>query len=304
VPRSLTYALAVGALVCAAALLRAGPEPAAGKGDAPKPLPGFYLTAASSSDLEKQAHAAGVRFANEQASGHGLLALDFGAARFKSGTYGTALRGGTFFSNDDIRDAIEEAAKGYADHHKSGTSVEIVYANSNALLGDPGPGYEKFDESTASEAGKEQAEAVHDLDLDSDVTASVGGDIEPGYDKSAPVSVATTMVESAADEASGTYYDFGTAPCDPEGRCVNGWTVSDLCKVTTGSGRAALPEIYFDKLIDQPRQWYDVARKCDIKTFAGVSASPLGRLSPVQSYATLRRDTRAEVDPIIVVFPG
>lgn len=304
-PRKLVIAAAAAGAV---ALLGCGGDSSdtttgekAGKG--PQPLPGFYLTASSSSDLEKQAYAAGARFAGRQTSGHAILALDFGAARVKSGTHGTALRGGTFFSNDDIGDAIEEAAKGYGDHHQGG-SATIVYANSNASIGDPGSGYEKFDESTASEAGKEQAEAVKGLDLGSDASASVGGDIEPGYDKAGSPSVATAMVEAAADEASGTYYDFGTAPCDPQGRCVNGWRTEDICKVASGSGRSALPEIYFDELIDQPRQWFDVARSCGIKSYAGVSASPLGRLSPSQSYKALRKSGKAEVDPVIVVFPG
>jgi hypothetical protein len=308
-PLTLAKAVAtVAAIVCGTLLAGCGGDDddtgsSAAAPGGPTPLPGFYLTAASSSDLEKQAYAAGARFAGEQTGGHAILALDFGAARLKSGDYGTALRGGTFFSNDDIGNALEQAAKGYGDHHESG-SATIVYANSNAFLGDPGSGYTKFGAKEAAAAGKEQAEAVHGLDMGSNASASVGGDIEPGYDKVAAPSVAVAMVEAAADGAPGTYYDFGTAPCDPEGKCVNGWRIEDICNVAGGSGRSALPEIYFDELIDQPRQWGDVKRDCKIDSFAGVSASPLGRLSPPESYKALRKATKAKIDPVIVVFPG
>ena len=182
--------------------------------------------------------------------------------------------------------------------------MTIVYANSNAYLGAPGSGFEKFDEGLASQAGKRQAEAVEGLDVGSGVSVTVGGDIEPGYDRVAPPSVPVALAEAAAEAGSGTYYDFGTAPCDPNGRCENGWRIEDICRVAAGSGRQALPEIYFDKLIDQPRQWYDVKRTCGIGTFGGVSASPLGSLSPAESYTTLRKNTKAKVDPVIVVFPG
>ena len=271
-------------------------------GGASGALPGFYLTASSASDLENQAEAAGARFASEQTSGHGILALDFGAARLKGSDYGTALRGGTFFSNDDIGKAIEAAAKGYAEHHRGG-SVTIVYANSNAYLGEPGTGYTKFDEGTAQKAGEEQAAAVRGLTLESNTSATVGGDIEPGYDRVASPSVPIAMVAGASGSSPGTYYDFGTAPCDPEGRCVNGWRTEDICKVAGGSNRSALPEIYFDTLIDQPRQWFDVTRTCGIKSYAGVSSSPLGRLSPTESLKALRKGTKVKVDPVIVVFP-
>lgn len=274
-----------------------------GSSQGPQPLPGFYMTASSAADLEKQAYAAGARFADQQTSGHGVLALDFGAARLKSGTYGTALRGGTFFSNDEIGKAMEQAARGYDDHHNGG-SVTIVYANSNALIGDPGSGYTRFGKKEAAAAGRDQAQAVRGLDMGSNAKASVGGDIEPGYDKVAPPEVAVAMVEAAAAGGPGTYYDFGTAPCDPKGKCINGWRTDDVCRVASGSGRNALPEIYFDALIDQPRQWFDVTKACGIKSYAGVSASPLGRLSPLEAYHALRRSTKAKVDPVIVVFPG
>ncbi len=133
----------------------------------------------------------------------------------------------------------------------------------------------------------------------------MGGDIEAGYDSVASVDVPKALVAGAVEGTDGgSYYDFGTAPCEGDGRCVNGWSIEDICEVASGGGRQALPEIYFDHLIDQPAQWAEVQKKCEIKAFAGVSASPLGTLSPVGGYDALRKETSVDVDPVIVVFPG
>jgi hypothetical protein len=268
----------------------------------PTPAPGFYLTAASAEDLRRQAYDSAARFAREQGPEHSILALDFGAARLKGDDYGSALRGGTFFTNDEIESALQSAARGYHDNYRRG-SVTIVYANSNAYLGRPGKGFKAFDEDTAREAGERQADVVSGLDLESNESAAVGGDIEPGYDIVAPPEVPIALVAGAADGASGDYYDFGTAPCK-DGRCVNGWTVQDVCEVASGSGRAVLPEIYFDVLIDQPGQWAEVQKTCDIDRFAGVSSSPIGRLTPKEAWRALGERTSTDVDPVIVVFPG
>lgn len=305
-PRSLLPAIALAALVSAAVLVRPGADPAAGKAQPkpPKPVPGYYLTASSAGDLERQAYDSAARFAKTQGPGHALLALDFGAARKKGDDYGTALRGGTFFSNDEIGDALQEAVRGYHDNYRQG-DVTIVYANSNALLGDPGSSYEAFDEDTAHEAGEEQAKVATGLDLEDHVSATVGGDIEPGYDRVGSTEIPKALVAGAVEGTDGgSYYDFGTAPCDDDGKCVNGWTIDDICEVASGGGRQAVPEIYFDKPIDQPAQWAEVQKKCEIKAFPGVSASPLGRLTPTQSYRALGAKVPVEVDPVIVVFPG
>jgi hypothetical protein len=304
--RALTTTVAVA---CTAAgligLAAFGVEPAATKKPraAPNPQPAFYLTAAGAGDLRRQAYDAGARFARSQGPGRSLLALDFGAARLKDGTYGTALRSGTFFGNAQIRRALQAAARGYRDEYRQG-SVTIVYANSNAYLGRPGPGYEAFTEETAREAGERQAGAVSELELYAHQTATVGGDIEPGYDVTADPDLSIAMVAGALAGADGSsYFDFGTAPCT-DGKCVNGWTVQDVCEVASGGGRQAVPEIYFERLVDQPAQWAAVQEACRIEAFAGVSSSPLGELTPAESWRALKAETPVGVDPIVVVFPG
>lgn len=281
---------------------RAGNGGDSGSRASPDPQPAFYITASSPSALERRAHAAGVRFARSQKADRGVLILDFGAARVRRGTHGAALRGGQFFSNAQIASALEAAARGYAEARRRG-SATLVYANSNAFLGRPGSGYTPFDEELAREAGEQQARTVTGLDLPDGVSASVGGDVEPGYDPVASPDVSIALVDGANSVAESPYYNVGSAPCRGN-RCTGGWTVRDLCEVAARPGVAALPEIYFTGKIDQPSQWADVRRTCGIERFAGVSASPAGELSPHRSWRTLRRSTGAAVDPVIVVFPG
>lgn len=280
-----------------------GRREAGATGDArPNPQPAFYLTAPDPRRLAQRAHAAGARFARGQGPGRSLLVLDFGAARVRRGVHGAALRGGTFFTNEQIAAALEAAARGYAAEHRHGSAV-IVYAASNAFLGRPGPGYRPFDERIARAAGAEQARVVAGLDLPDGVSVAVGGDIEPGYDPVAGAEVSRALVAGANAVSEAPYYNVGTAPCAGR-RCAGGWTVEDLCAVAARPGIEVLPEVYFAERIDQPSQWADVARACRIESFAGVSASPAGDLSPHQSWTELRRRTGARVEPVIVVFPG
>ncbi len=287
-------------MVVAAGLVGCGGDDDATGG--PNPQPAFYLTAANAVDLRRQAYDAGARFARGQGPGESLLVLDFGAARLKKGAYGTALRSGTFFSNKEIATALQAAARGYEDHHEQGWAT-IAYANSNAFLGRPGRGYTVFDENTAREAGEQQAKALAGLDLSSHQSAAVGGDIEPGYDRVAKPEVAIAMVAGANSASGKPYYDVGTAPCTG-GHCTNGWTPRDICEVASGRGRVVLPEIYFEGIVDQPSQWARIQQTCKIDSFAGVSASPIGPLSPQGSWRALREKTPAGVDRVIVVWPG
>jgi hypothetical protein len=270
----------------------------------PHPQPAFYLTGANHTDLKRQAYAAGARFARSQGPGRSVLVLDFGAARLRhDGTYGAVLRSGTFFSNEEIHDALQAAARGLEDHRRRGT-VTIVYANTNAFLGRPGKGYRAFDVHTARRAGKKQAKAVAGLRLSRRQSASVGGDIEPGFDRVARPEVSIAMVAGAASASKEPYFNVGTAPCEGD-RCTNGWTPRDICEVASGRGRVALPEIYFDRpAINQPRQWAQIKKRCKIDRFAGVSSSRVGSFSPRRSWNELRRQTRARVDSVIVVWPG
>jgi hypothetical protein len=272
------------------------PDPPA---SAPSPGPAFYLTAASAVDLRHQAYDAGTRFARGQRSGHGMLMLDFGAARRKGDTWGVSLRSGTFFSNDEVGSALQAAARGYQDAHRQG-EVTIVYVNSNANLSKPGHGYSAFNTETAHEAGEQHASAIEDLDLPSNVSAGIGGDIEPGYDLVGSPEVSIELVSGAVDASSGDHYDVGTAPCRGD-RCVNGWTVQDVCSVASGSGRQALPEIY---LATQAAEWTNVRKQCGIGSFAGVSASPLGTLSSKESWHRLRDESGVGIGAPVAVWPG
>jgi hypothetical protein len=265
----------------------------------PTPLPAYYLTASSAADLRHQAYDAAARFARKQDAGSGLLMLDFGAARRRGGTWGASLRSGTFFSNDEVHDALQAAADGYNDHYRQG-EVTIVYLTTNANLVNPGGRFAKFDKDAAREAGEQQVSAIRDLDLHPHESVAVGGDIEPGYDTTGSPEVSIELVAGAVKEGGGPYYNVGTAPCKGE-RCVNGWTPEHICEVSAGGGRQALPEIYF---AEQAEGWTEVKEHCDIKLWAGASASPLGDLSPKASWRHLRRKTRAEVGHAIVVFPG
>jgi hypothetical protein len=225
--------------------------------------------------------------------------LDFGAARRKGETWGVALRSGTFFSNDDVHDALQSAADGYRDNHRRG-EVTIVYVNTNAHLGRPGHGYPAFDKETAHQAGEEQAKALENLDLPGNVSVSVGGDIEPGFDIVAPPEVSVEMVAGAVEASGGNYYNVGTAPCRGD-RCINGWRVDDVCDVASGGGRQALPEVYFAL---QAAGWANVQDKCGIKSFSGVSASPLGDLSAKQSWHRLREEAGVGIGAPVAVWPG
>ena len=269
----------------------------------PNPQPAFYLTADTAAGLEEKAHAAGARFARSQGRGKGILVLDFGAARLRHGTHGVSLRGGTFFSNAEVANAIEAAARGYTQHHRRGWA-EIVYVNSNALLSRPlGKGYTPFDEGIAREAGEQQAKTVSDLDLRGVKSVTVGGDIEPGYDVVGPPEVSIAMVAGANSVANRPYYNFGTAPCEG-GKCVNGWTAKDICEVASGRGREVLPEVYGDTTENQPAQWAEIQKTCRIDSFSGVSASPAGNFSAHESWHELRGRTPAKVEPVIVVWPS
>ena len=183
--------------------------------------------------------------------------------------------------------------------------MRLVYVNTNAFLSrPPGKGYTPFDEDLAREAGEQQAKTVAGLRLPAGVSASAGGDIEPGYDVVGKPEVSIAMVAGANSGLDEPYYDVGTAPC-ADGKCVNGWTPKDLCEVASGPGREVLPEVYSDNPEDQPGQWAEIQKACEIDSFAGVSASPAeGSFSPQESWQQLREKTGAHVEPVIVVFPS
>ncbi len=296
---ALAAALAVALSGCGGGDSEGGSDEDSG---GPNPQPAFYMAADNPTELKRRAFAAGTRFARGQGPGRALLMLDFGSARLKHGVHGVSLREGTFFTNDQVGEAIEEAARGYSEHHRRG-SATIVYVNSNAFIIRPGAGYTGLDVDSAREAGEEQAKTVAGLNLPQGVTVSVGGDIEPGYDLQKRPDVSIALVAGANSVSKEPYYNVGTAPCEGD-NCVNGWTPEDICQVSTGEGVEMVPEIYTERPEDQPAQWAEIQNKCKIDSFAGVSATPSGSFSPQESWHELREKTGARVEPVIVVFPG
>jgi hypothetical protein len=289
-----------GIACLAAVLLAGGVAGAAGSSAAPNAQPAFYITAANFTDLRHQAADDAARFAKSQGPGRSLLVLDFGAARSKGGEWGVSLRSGTFFTNQQVHSALQAAARSYHREHRQGR-VTIVYANTNAHLAHPGAGYQPLHEKSATEAGRQQALAIRDLHLYPHESAAVGGDIEPGYDVTSRPQIGINLV-AGASAGGRPYFDVGTAPCTPQ-TCTHGWKLRDICAVTTGGGRQAVPEIYFDRPIDQLAQWLLVKKTCGIRRFAGVSASPLGDLAFAESWRLLAERTRGAVDRTLLVFP-
>jgi hypothetical protein len=266
----------------------------------PDAQPAFYMTASNVADLRRQAADDAARFARSQGDGPGLLVLDFGAARHRGQEWGTSLRDSAFFSNQDIASALAAAARAYDKAYQQG-DVTIVYSTTNAHIGDPGAGYRPLNVRTAREAGRQQAVTIDHLHLYPHESAASGGDIEPGYPNTVSPKVSIALVQGAA-AGGDPYYDVGTAPCTGD-TCVNGWTVQDVCAVTTGGGRLAIPEIYFETPIDQSAQWAAIQKKCGIPVFAGASASLQGHYEPNQSWRLLGQRTNVGVGPALVVFP-
>jgi hypothetical protein len=117
------------------------------------------MTAPTEKSLVRQSKRAASLVARKQDAGHTLLILDYGAARLKDGEYGTSLRGGPFYSNDQILTALQAAADTYNEEYRRG-SVTIVYANTNGHISEKKKGYTNFTEDIARKAGEAQAKTV------------------------------------------------------------------------------------------------------------------------------------------------
>jgi hypothetical protein len=249
----------------------------------PKPVPAWYMTAASVTDLVLQAKHSACAFAQGQPKGSRLMLFDFGAARrYQDGTFGADLRGIRRFRNGAILEALKEASREYERCHRQG-SAEIAYGNTNSL-----PGYmSKLD---AHEAGVHQALTVKELrrfqhgrHLENQ-GAVVGGDIEPGFGYPG---VSKALVDGANRI---TYYDFGNAggcPGQPGASgCHNQWSLEDLGEVSMGGRSLPLPEMYHPY---EAGQWARVQDRWDGRYFfAGVTGAPNEPLSPRQGWKQLK----------------
>lgn len=273
--------------VVATAGLATGPGPAdaAGKRPPPKPVPAWYMTAASTTDLIRQAKESACTFAKRQSKGSRLMLFDFGAARkFADGTFGASLRKVRRFRNGAILEALEGAARSYHRCHRRGSAI-IAYGNTNAM-----PGY--MGKADAHEAGLRHAATVRQLRKFQrrehhyrHQGAAGAGDIEPGFGYPG---VSKALVSGSNTT---TYYDFGNAggcPGQPGAQgCHNGWDVEDLGEVSMSGHSLPLPEIYHPY---EAVQWARIQRRWEGRYFfAGVTGAPIEELSPRQGWRLLRR---------------
>jgi hypothetical protein len=274
-----------GATLLAASILACGlgNATATAKLRPPKPVPAWYMTAASVPDLIRQAKNSACTFAKRQSKGGRLMLFDFGAARkYVDGGFGADLRGIHPFRNGAILNALTNAARKYKRCHRRG-SATIAYGNSNSLAGS----MSKLD---AYEAGLHQAQTVRDLrhfqhhrhhyDIE---RAAAAGDIEPGFGLPG---VSKALVNGAHRTA---YFDFGNAggcPGQPgSSGCYNGWDLGDLGEVSMGGHSRPLPEIYRPY---EAAQWARIQDRWDGRySFAGITGAPHEPLSPAQGWRTL-----------------
>jgi hypothetical protein len=201
------WAAAIAALLAAmtAVVLGLNVTEASAKVRAPKPVPAWYMTAASTTDLARQAKHSACVFAKRQPKGSRLMLFDFGAARkYPDGTFGASLREIRRFRNGAILAALKKAARQYNRCHRRG-SATIAYGNTNSLLG-------YMSKADAHQAGTQQAATVrhlrrfqHGSHHYESQSAAAAGDIEPGWGYPG---VSKALVSGANTT---TYYDFGNA---------------------------------------------------------------------------------------------
>ena len=253
----------------------------------PKPVPAWYMTAASPPDLVRQARRTACAFAKRQPRASRLMLFDFGAARkYLDGSFGADLRDVHPFRNGAILEALTGAARQYRRCHRRG-SATIAYGNTNSLAGN----MSKLD---AYEAGLHQALTVrllrkfqrrHRLRHQG---AAAAGDIEPGFGLPG---VSKALVNGAHRVK---YYDFGNAggcPGQPGASgCYNGWDLGDLGQVSMAGHSLPLPEVYHRY---EATQWARIQDRWDGRYFfAGVTGAPDEPLSPARGWKLLKR--RAE----------
>jgi hypothetical protein len=284
VPRLRSVAAAAAILAIVGVAQAPAAAGAAGKPRAPKPVPAWYMTAASLPDLVRQAQESACTFAKSQPNGSRLMLFDFGAARkYSDGTFGASLRNIRRFRNGAILAALKAAAGAYQGCHRRGSAI-IAYGNTNSM-----PGY--MGKADAHEAGLRHAQTVKALrqfqhqEHYEDQGAAGAGDIEPGF--------GYPGVSKALVSGSNTtrYYDFGNAggcPGQPGAQgCLNGWDLGDLGEVSMGGRSLPLPEIYHTY---EALQWAKVQRRWDGPYyFAGVTGAPIEPLSPRQGWKELKR---------------
>jgi hypothetical protein len=264
---------------------------------APQPVPAWYMTARGERDLRRQARNDICAFARRQPNRTRVLLLDFGKATRHQGEFGTQLRTGPHFSNQDILGALKAAAHAYRanGHCYRRGSVRITYGNTNNM-----PNW--MTRRNIRKAGRRQARMAHRLEKYQrhrgrryrHQGVAVAGDIEPQWNR--PKASKSLVHGAVFRKRGGLFFNYGSAShCPPEtSACANRWSVRDLGQVSYGGVKRSLPEIYRPVHAKQwtrvRRQWND--RHRDGYCFSGTTATPGFAFSGREGWAELRAENK------------
>jgi len=267
------------------------------KASAPQPVPAWYMTARGRRDLRRQARNDACAFARRQPNRTRVLLLDFGKADKFNGEFGSRLRTGPHFSNQEILKALKAGANSYTNRRcYSRGSVRITYGNTNNMSN-------WLSRAKVRKAGRRQAMMANRLSKYArrkgggyrHVGVAVGGDIEPQWNK--PPVTKSLVRGATAHKRGGLYFNYGAASqCPPEtSRCANNWSVKNLGQVSYGGVKRALPEIYRPVHV---KQWTNVRRRWNNQhrhrhyCFYGTTATPGFPLSTRKGWARLAANNR------------
>jgi hypothetical protein len=271
---------------------------------APKPVPAWYMTARHERDLRRQAHNDACAFARRQPNRARVLLMDFGKATRYRGDFGTQLRTGPRFSNQDVLHSLKAAANAYRANGKCYRrgSVRITYGNTNNM-----PNW--MTRRNIRKAGRRQGRMAHRLEKYQRRSGrayrhqgvAVAGDIEPQWNKA---KASRSLVNGATFRGrGGLYYNYGAASqCPPEtSACANKWTFKDLARVSFGGVKRALPEIYRPV---HAKQWTRVRKRWNRRhrdpfCFSGTTATPGFPLTGREGWARLRALNKCVRDELV-----
>jgi hypothetical protein len=275
------------------------------KASAPQPVPAWYMTARGRRDLRRQARNDVCAFARRQPNRTRVLLLDFGKADKFDGQFGTRLRTGPHFSNQEILKALKSAADAYRSNGRcySRGSVRITYGNTNNMAN-------WLSRAKVRKAGRRQAMMANRLGKYArrkgrpyrHTGVAVGGDIEPQWNKPR---VSKSLVRGATThKRGGLYFNYGAASqCPPETHhCANNWNMKNLGQVSYGGVKRSLPEIYRPVHV---KQWTNVRRRWNNQhrhhhyCFYGTTATPGFPLSTRKGWARLAANNRCVQDELV-----
>ena len=233
---------------------------------APRPVPAWYVTSASTATAYNHGCDTG------RAHLRGLVALFLGGPQ---GSQGTIL----VFTNQSVslKDdaAVARAfARGYvrclSKRYRDAGYRIVLSLNTNNSTGSSNVGFESG--RAWGKTVKAVGAYVARKKLSRHVRVAGGSDLEPGFGPPGP---ARAYVRGFTSATRALFYNTGSsdgcppAPVAGDGMCAGGWHQSDLYYVSWGRrGTRALPEIYVP---DHPKQWALISR-------LGASASKRGKI--------------------------